>query len=122
VEHFDLATSGAFWVAIGGVRLLKKATVDSMHFPQVRTDSPRMTAASGPGWAAGFQVMTAPDISAVGGGGHDGLYWMAEAANLYMWIDPAVDVVGMVWVQAVPTRVYPLFADTRRVVAGAFER
>lgn len=104
---------------LAGTRLLQAATVDSMTFAQVRTDSPRMSGVQGPGWAAGFQVMVAPDIAAAGGGGHDGLYWMSGAANLFVWVDPAAGAVAMVWAQAEPYQVYPLFADTRRAVAAA---
>lgn len=104
---------------LDGVRLLKDTTVDLMHATHVRTDSPRMTKTQGPGWAAGFQVLTAPDITAAGGGGHDGLYWMSGVANLYMWVDPAADLVGLVWAQATPYRISPLFDDARRAVADA---
>lgn len=107
---------------LDGVRLLKGTTVDLMQAPHVRTDSPRMSDVQGPGWAAGFQVMTAPDIKAAGGGGHDGLYWMSGYANLYMWVDSAANLVGLVWAQAAPYRVYPLFDDARRAVADAMKK
>ena len=105
-----------------GKRLLQATTVDSLTFPHVLSNSPGMTSVQGSGWANGFHVQVAPDITAVGGGGHDGLYWMSGAANLFMWVDPSVGVVGMVWAQATPYRVYPLFTDVRRVVANAFTR
>jgi CubicO group peptidase (beta-lactamase class C family) len=99
-----------------GVRLLKQATVDTMTAAHRRDKSLRVASVQGPGWATGFQVMVAPDIKEAGGGGHDGLYWMSGAANLFVWVDPASQVAGMAWTQVLPYRVFPIFEDTRRVV------
>jgi len=101
---------------LDGVRLLRPATVDSMTRAHRREPSERIASAQGPGWAAGFQYMVAPGIAATGGGGHDGLYWMSGAANLFTWVDPASGIAGMVWTQALPYRGLPIFEDTRRLV------
>ncbi|HEX9164902.1 MAG TPA: serine hydrolase domain-containing protein [Gemmatimonadales bacterium] len=101
---------------LGGVRLLRPATVDSVTAAHRVGNTARVASVQGPGWATGFQLMVAPDIRAVGGGGHDGLYWMSGAANLFVWVDPVSAIAGMVWAQVVPYRIYPVFEDTRRVV------
>lgn len=104
-----------------GVRLLKPATVDTMSAAHRRDQSLRVASVQGPGWATGFQVMVAPDIEAAGGGGHDGLYWMSGAANLFVWVDQATGVAGMVWTQALPYGVLPIFQDARRQVHSALK-
>ena len=106
---------------LDGVRLLKPATVDSMSSAHRREKSLRVASVQGPGWATGFQVMVAPDIMAAGGGGHDGLFWMSGAANLFIWVDPATNVAGMVWTQALPYQVLPIFEDARRQVHSALK-
>lgn len=101
---------------LDGVRLLNAATVDTMTRAHRREKSLRVSSVQGPGWATGFQWMVAPEIRAAGGGGHDGLYWMSGAANLFVWVDPTTRVAGMVWTQALPYRVLPIFEDSRRQV------
>ena len=101
---------------LDGVRLLNPATVDTMTAAHRRDKSLRIASVVGPGWATGFQLMVAPDIGVAGGGGHDGLYWMSGAANLFVWVDPASNVAGMVWMQTLSDRVLPIFEDTRRLV------
>lgn len=101
---------------LGGVRLLRQATVDTMVRARHSGGTPRIESVQGPGWATGFQVMVAPEIAAAVGGGHDGLYWMSGAANLFIWVDPASGIVGMVWAQALPYRAFPIFEETRGVV------
>lgn len=101
---------------LNGVRLLNSATVDTMTAAHRREKSLRVSSGQGPGWGAGFQWWVGPDIGAAGGGGHDGLYWMSGGSNLFVWVDPASKVAGMVWAQAFPYRVMPLFEDTRRLV------
>lgn len=39
-----------------------------------------------------------------------------------MWVDPTAELVGLVWAQTSPYRIYPLFADARRAVAEALEK
>lgn len=106
---------------LDGVRVLKPATVDTMTGAHRREKSLRVASVQGPGWATGFQWMVAPDIGGAGGGGHDGLYWVSGAANLFVWVDPASNVAGMVWTQALPYRALPIFEDARRLVHSALK-
>ncbi|MDH5177180.1 MAG: beta-lactamase family protein [Gammaproteobacteria bacterium] len=105
---------------LDGVRLLKASTVEMMTSQQVATDVPRLTTLLGPGFTFGMACFVATDLAAAGGGGHEGLYYFSGAANLFVWTDPRSELVGMVWAQALPYRVYPLFTDVRNVVSKAF--
>jgi CubicO group peptidase (beta-lactamase class C family) len=101
---------------LNGKRILKASTVDMMTSPNHIGDISRQNALQGYGWLPGFQVLVSPDIKSTTGGGHDGLYWMAGAANLFFWVDPATNIVALIWAQALPLHVFPLFNDTRKIV------
>jgi CubicO group peptidase (beta-lactamase class C family) len=68
---------------LNGKRILKASTVDMMTSPNRISDLSRQNALQGLGWLPGFQVLVSPDIKSTSGGGHDGLYWAAGAANLF---------------------------------------
>lgn len=112
-----LANKGEF----NSKRILKTATVELMTTPNPIKDNGRQSSLQGPGWLPGFQLMIAPDIHATTGGGHNGLYWMSGSANLYFWVDPATNIIAMVWAQLHPYKAYPIFDDARKVVHGAFD-
>jgi CubicO group peptidase (beta-lactamase class C family) len=105
---------------LNGKRILKSTTVEMMTVPTYIKDIERHISVFGQGWFPGFMLQVAPDITATTGGGHNGLYWIAGAANLFFWVDPATNIVAMVWAQSLPFMVYPIFDDTRKVVHQAF--
>jgi len=104
---------------LGGVRLLRPGTVDTMAYGHAKGNA-RTSGIFGPGWDHGFAVVRAADIAAAGGGGSNRLFWMAGAANLYWWVDPASGIAAMIWAQALPPN-GALFNEFRRGVAAAVE-
>lgn len=105
---------------LNGRLILKSTTVEMMTIPNYTKDIERHISIFGHGWLPGFQVQVAPDITATTCGGHNGLYWIAGAANLFFWVDPVTNIVAMVWAQSLPFMVYPIFDDTRKAVHQAF--
>lgn len=103
---------------LDGVRLLRPATVDTMTRAHIPGTSERSRALFGLGWAHAFSMITAVDINAAGGGGHNGLYSMNGASNTFWWVDPVSGVAAMVWGQSLPQD-FNLFHDFRRAVAAA---
>jgi len=113
-----LANKGDF----NGKRILKSSTVEMMTKPNHVKDTKRLTSLLGPGWVPAYQMSVAPDIKATQGGGHDGLFWMVGATNVYFWVDPVSGVMALIWTQALPfPPIYPIFNDTRNVVSKAFK-
>jgi CubicO group peptidase (beta-lactamase class C family) len=106
---------------LGGVRVLSRESVREMtrnQLPAALTPlsgSPLMDEGYGFGLAGAVLVDTAK--ATLPGGA--GIYRWSGYVGTYFWIDPANDLIAMVWTQLSPGRTYPLEKDFQRLVYAA---
>ena len=97
--------------ALGGVRLLRAETVQTMTTNQLDESLLPMRLGGpipGHGWGLGFAVgMEGPA---------EDIYWWAGIANTRFWIDPVEDIVAFAWTQYLPSGGVSLDAELRRIV------
>ena len=106
---------------LSGRRILSRSSVAMMTSAQVPVSFPKVRELAGPGWTYGFGTFVAVDPGITGARSPGGIFYHSGAANLYTWFDRDRDLIGMVWAQAQPYQVYPLFDDVRRAVAAAVD-
>lgn len=100
-----------------GTRILGKKTVQLMlmnHLPDGMTVG---TTNPGAGFGLGFMITTElahrPEMGTVGEGTWSGL------ANTFFWVDPAEELVSMVFTQFLPHSFYPLHREFKNLVYQA---
>ena len=73
----------------------------------------------GHGFGLGFAVVVDSESSPEPD--NDGVFRWAGAANTYFWIDPAAELIGMVWTQLNPFAAYDLEREFQTLVYEALE-
>lgn len=106
---------------LNGVRILQRSSVAVMTSAQIPVSLPKVRELAGSGWTYGFGTFVAVDPDSTGARSPGGIFYHSGGANLYTWFDRDRDLIGMVWAQAQPYQVYPLFDDVRRAVAAAVD-
>ena len=108
---------------LGGVRILESETVQAMRsnrLPDALVPIQLGTFLSpGYGFGLGFAVVVDADASPEPD--NDGVFRWAGAANTFFWIDPAAELIGMVWTQFNPFAAYDLEREFQTLVYEALE-
>ena len=108
---------------LGGVRILEPETVQKMRsnrLPDALVPIQLGTFLSpGYGFGLGFAVVVDEDASPEPD--NDGVFRWAGAANTFFWIDPAAELIGMVWTQFNPFAAYDLEREFQTLVYEALE-
>lgn len=106
---------------LDGVRILADSSVALLmrnHLP------PSLTPLTGPplmdgGYGYGLGGAVLVDTARAQLPGPAGIYRWSGYVGTYFWIDPVNDLIGMVWTQLTPGRMWPLEEEFQRVVYGA---
>jgi CubicO group peptidase (beta-lactamase class C family) len=80
----------------------------------------RVAGQAGYGWGLGMAVLV--DSAAEGVPAGKGVYRWNGAANTYFWVDPANDLIGMVWTQYFPYGGLKFDVEFQRLVYQAMTR
>jgi len=109
---------------LNGRRVLSRESVAAMLRNQLPAElapitSPQMMDA-GYGYGLGGSVLIDSALAELPGS--VGIYRWSGYVGTYFWIDPAEDMVAMVWTQFSPGRAYPLEQEFQRLVYGAVMR
>ena len=108
---------------LGDVRILETETVQAMRsnrLPDALVPLQLGTYLSpGHGFGLGFAVIV--DAESSPEPDNDGVFRWAGAANTYFWIDPAAELIGMVWAQFNPFAAYDLEREFQTLVYEALE-
>ncbi len=128
LDYFRFAQmllSGGTW---RGRRLLSPQSVDTMrqnqlphHLLPYRMPWPHVARYT-QGCGFGFGVRVVLDVEQWGVPGSVGEFGWAGAANTYLWIDPAEEVVALLFTQAFPFMHTPLDTEFKRLVYEAMVR
>lgn len=105
---------------LGGRRILRPETVAEMRrhgLPPALGTIPAFL--QGPGVGFGLGVSVQVDTATARNPSAPGTFGWAGAANTSFWIDPANDLIGMIWTQHLPPFAYPLQAQAKRLVYDA---
>ena len=108
---------------LGDVRILAPETVRMMRtnrLPEVLVPIQLRTYLS-PGYGFGLGFAVVVDAAASPEPDNVGVFRWAGAANTFFWIDPATDLIGMVWTQLSPFVAYDLEREFQALVYDAFE-
>ena len=108
---------------LGDVRILAAETVQAMRsnrLPDALVPLQLGTYLSpGHGFGLGFAVVV--DAESSPEPDNEGVFRWAGAANTYFWIDPAAELIGMVWSQLNPFAAYDLEREFQALVYDALE-
>ena len=121
LDYFQFAQMLASGGSHNGVRLLKQSTVDMMREDQL-PDNLAGIAGGKQGLGFGLNVAVVKDVQKSGGKGRNGEYFWGGMANTLFWIDPQEQVVAMMMTNILPSGLYPLRNDMRRLVYGALDK
>lgn len=99
---------------LDGIRLLGPKTVALMTADHLGYEYV-------PGWGFGLGVRVCTNVAATRMLGSEGVYEWSGAANTYFFIDPAEDLVAMVWTQLMPYAAVPVSDQFRTLVYAAIE-
>ena len=86
---------------LDGTRLLGSKTVELMTMSHLDYER-------APGWGFGLGVQVCSNVAHTETLGSTGAYGWSGIANTYFFIDPAEDLIAMVWTQMQPYGYYPL--------------
>ena len=109
---------------LNGVRVLSRESVAAMTSSQVAEPllpHPRTTLID-EGYGFGLAGSVLVDATRTRVPGAAGIYRWSGYVGTYFWIDPQNQLVGMVWTQHNPGRLYPLEAEFQRMVYDALSR
>ena len=108
---------------LGEVRVLQSETVQMMRanrLPDALVPIQLGTFLSpGYGFGLGFAVVVDADASPEPD--NDGVFRWAGAANTFFWIDPAAELIGMVWTQFNPFAAYDIEREFQKLVYEALD-
>ena len=108
---------------LGDTRILAPETVQMMRMNRLpETLAPIQLGtylSRGYGFGLGFAVVMDADSSPEPD--NDGVFRWAGAANTFFWIDPAEELIGMVWTQLNPFAAYDLEREFQTLVYEALE-
>ena len=105
---------------LDGMRLLGPRTVELMrtnHLPTSMLPIAMEEPWPGFGFGLGFSVVL--DITQADQRGSVGSYGWGGWANTHFWIDPVEEIVGILMLQYIPTRTFPITNDFRNAVYQA---
>ena len=107
--------------SLGQTRILRPETVALMTH---NTVPPELTPVSSgalrdPTYGFGLGVAVKVDTAQAARPGPIGIYRWSGYLGTYFWVDPANDLVAMVWTQLSPGSRYPLEATFQRLVYAA---
>ena len=108
---------------LGDARILRPETVQMMRanrLPDAMVPIQLGTYLS-PAYGFGLGFAMVVDADASPEPDNDGVFRWAGAANTFFWIDPAAELVGMVWTQFNPFAAYDLEREFQTLVYGALE-
>ena len=108
---------------LGGVRILEPETVQKMRsnrLPDALVPI-RLGTFLSPGYGFGLGFAVVVDADASPEPDNDGVFRWAGAANTFFWIDPAAELIGMVWTQFNPFAAYDLEREFQTLVYEALE-
>ena len=108
---------------LGDVQILAPETVQAMRsnrLPEALVPIELGTFLS-PGYGFGLGFAVVVDAEASPEPDNDGVFRWAGAANTYFWIDPAAELIGMVWTQLNPFAAYDLEREFQTLVYDALE-
>lgn len=120
LDYFQFAQMLANGGVHKGTRLLRTSTVDMMREDQL-PDNLAGIAGGKQGLGFGLNVAVVKDVEKAGGAGRKGEYFWGGMANTLFWIDPEEDVVAMMMTNILPSGLYPLRNDMRKLVYDALE-
>ncbi len=118
MDYFRFAQMLANGGAYNNTRLLKASSVEMMRKDQL-PDNLAGIAGGKQGLGFGLNVAVVKDIEKAGGKGRNGEYFWGGMANTLFWIDPEEQVVAMMMTNILPSGLYPLRKDMRRLVYDA---
>ncbi len=108
---------------IDGVRILAPETVGTMRknrLPEALVPIQLGTYLS-PAYGFGLGFAVVVDAGASPEPDNDGVFRWAGAANTFFWIDPAAELIGLVWTQLNPFAAYDLEREFQTLVYEALE-
>lgn len=109
---------------LDGRRVLSRESVAQMLGNQLSAGLAPIAAAQmmdkGYGYGLGGSVLIDSALAELPGSA--GIYRWSGYVGTYFWIDPAEDLVAMVWTQFTPGRTYPLEQEFQRLVYAAMAR
>jgi CubicO group peptidase (beta-lactamase class C family) len=107
--------------ALGDVRILRPETVALMTSQAVPRELGRVTSSSlrDPTYAHGLGVAVKVDTAGATRPGAVGTFRWSGYLGTYFWVDPASDLIAMVWTQFSPGARYPLEATFQELVYAA---
>ncbi|MCK4741228.1 MAG: beta-lactamase family protein [Anaerolineales bacterium] len=121
LEYFKIAQLFANGGDLDGVRLLGPKTVDLMRMNHLAPGLLPMTFLGeswlGYGFGLGFGVIIDPALAEPRGS--LGSYGWGGYANTHFWIDPVEDIIGLLMMQYLPSRTYPVTDDFHTLVYQA---
>ena len=106
---------------LDGQRILTPESVRLLttnHLPPTLTPIESPLVGHG-GYGQGLGGVVLVDSVRAGLPGSPGIYRWWGYAGTFFWVDPAADLIGMVWTQFVPGRAYPVEQDFQRLVYDA---
>src|SRR5688500_12542093 len=106
---------------LSGARVLSRESVTTIMTNQL---SPHLASAAGRpmiyhGYGFGLAGSVLLDSTKTRLPGPPGIYRWSGYVGTYFWIDPANNMVAMVWAQLSPGRLYPLEGDFQKLVYDA---
>jgi CubicO group peptidase (beta-lactamase class C family) len=105
---------------LDGVRLLGRKTMEWMtinHLPLALLPIKLETPMPGMGFGLGFSVLM--DVAQSNLMGSAGAHGWGGAANTHFWVDPQEQLIGILLLQYLPSRTYPVTNDFRTLVYQA---
>jgi CubicO group peptidase (beta-lactamase class C family) len=107
--------------SLGGVRILQAETLALMTQATVPRELGRVTSSSlrDPTYAQGLGVAVKVDTAGATRPGPVGIFRWSGYLGTYFWVDPANDLVAMVWTQFSPGGAYPIEAVFQSLVYAA---
>ena len=113
LDYFKFAQMIANGGEYGGVRLLKRETVDLMRRDHLPAELKGIAGGTqGLGFGLGFAVVK--DTSKIRGRTTKGEYYWGGMANTMFWIDPENDVVAIFMTNILPSGIYPSLRNELR--------
>jgi CubicO group peptidase (beta-lactamase class C family) len=109
--------------SLGDVRILRPETVALMTGETVPRELGRVTSSSlrDPTYAHGLGVAVKVDTAGATRPGAVGTFRWSGYLGTYFWVDPANDLIAMVWTQFSPGARYPLEAIFQELVYAALQ-
>ena len=108
---------------LGETRILAPETVQMMRMNRLPEGLVpiRLGAYLSPGYGFGLGFAVVVDADSSPEPDNEGVFRWAGAANTFFWIDPAADLIGMVWTQLNPFAAYDLEREFQTLVYEALE-